>query len=94
MASPVVVKSTSGVRGIVGNGLDPSMAASYGAAFGTILKKGKAVVGRDSRTTGEMIAQATIAGLLAVGIDVVYLGIVPTPTVEIAVKKLKIIVIK
>ena len=88
MASPVIVKSTSGVRGIVGNGLDPAVAASYGAAFGTILKKGKAVVGRDTRPTGEMIAQATIAGLLSVGIDVVYLGVVPTPTVEIAVKKL------
>jgi phosphomannomutase len=89
MTTEVLVKSTSGVRGVVGNGLDPVMAAAYGAAFGTVLKKGKAVVGRDSRPTGDMIAQATISGLLAVGIDVVYLGIVPTPTVEIAVKKLK-----
>ncbi len=89
MTTEVLVKSTSGVRGIIGNGLNPVIAAAYGAAFGSVLKKGKAVVGRDSRPTGDMIAQATIAGLLSVGIDVVYLGIVPTPTVEIAVKKLR-----
>ncbi|MDF1545745.1 MAG: phosphoglucosamine mutase [bacterium] len=84
-----LVKSTSGVRGIVGAGLDPVMVAAYGAAFGTLLGRGKVVVGRDSRTTGEMIKSAAISGLLSVGMDVVDIGIVPTPTVEIAVKQLK-----
>ena len=45
-----LVKSTSGIRGVVGNGLDPVMVTAYGAAFGTMLKKGTVVLGSDSRT--------------------------------------------
>ncbi len=89
MIKPVLIKSTSGIRGIVGNGLDPILVTRYGAAFGSMLKKGKVVVGRDSRPTGDMIMNAVISGLISVGIDVINVGIVPTPTVEIAVKGLK-----
>lgn len=81
-------KSTSGVRGVIGNGLDPQLAVRYAMAFGTMLKKGPVILGRDSRPTGEMIKQSVIAGLNAVGIDVIDIGVVPTPTVEIAVKEL------
>ena len=84
-----LVKSTSGVRGIIGAGLDPVLATAYGAAFGTMVKNGKVVVGRDSRPSGDMIKAATIAGLISVGTDVIDVGIVPTPTVEIAVEQLK-----
>ena len=83
------MKSTSGVRGIVGSGLDPVLATTYGAAFGTFLKKGKVVVGRDTRLSGDMLVRSVVAGLASVGIDVVDIGVVPTPTVEIAVKKLR-----
>ena len=83
------MKSTSGVRGIVGSGLDPLLATTYGAAFGTFLKKGKVVVGRDTRPSGDMLVRSVVAGLASVGIDVVDIGVVPTPTVEIAVKKLR-----
>jgi len=91
MADKNLVKSTSGVRGIIGKdpGMTPVLAAQYGAAFGTMLGKGTVVVGRDSRPSGEMIIRATVAGLVSVGINVVEIGIVPTPTVEIAVKGLK-----
>ncbi len=89
MPVKTLIKSTSGIRGIVGRGLDPSLATDYGAAFGSILKTGKVVVGRDSRPSGEMLVRSVVAGLMSVGIDVVELGIVPTPTVEIAVTKLK-----
>ncbi|RME31122.1 MAG: phosphoglucosamine mutase, partial [Candidatus Zixiibacteriota bacterium] len=51
-------------------------------------KGGRVVVGRDSRPSGEMLKQAVLAGLVSVGCDVVDIGIVPTPTVEIAVEKL------
>jgi phosphomannomutase len=87
MIEEILVKSVSGVRGVVGQGLDPLLAVRYGAAFGTYLKKGLVVVGRDSRPSGEMIVRAVVSGLASVGIDVVEIGIVPTPTVEIAVKK-------
>lgn len=82
-------KSTSGVRGVVGNGLDPLLTMRYAAAFGTMVKKGPVVVGRDSRPSGKMIKQSIIAGLTAVGIDVIDVDVVPTPTVEIAVKVVK-----
>lgn len=86
---PTLIKSTSGIRGIVGDGIDAGIAENYGKAFGTFVKKGKIVVGRDSRRSGEMLRKAVLKGLSSVGIDVIYLGIVPTPTVEIAVKELK-----
>ncbi|MGH8015809.1 MAG: phosphoglucosamine mutase, partial [Candidatus Zixiibacteriota bacterium] len=86
---PTLIKSTSGIRGIVGDGLDSTIAESYSKAFGTFVKKGKVVVGRDTRESGDMLKRAVLKGLSAVGIDVIYIGIVPTPTVEIAVKELK-----
>ncbi|MEA2029989.1 MAG: phosphoglucosamine mutase [candidate division Zixibacteria bacterium] len=89
MPKKTLVKSISGIRGIIGQGLDPTLATQYGAAFGTLLKKGKVVVGRDSRPSGDMIMKAVIAGLLSVGRDVIEIDIVPTPTVEIAVKHLQ-----
>jgi len=89
MKKPVLIKSVSGVRGVVGNGLDPITAAAYGAAFGTYLKKGRVVIGSDTRPSGDMVRRAVISGLISVGIDVVDIGIVPTPTVEIAVKGLQ-----
>jgi phosphomannomutase len=44
------------------------------------------LLGRDSRTTGAMIESAAVAGLQSVGVDVVKLGIVPTPTLLLAVR--------
>jgi phosphomannomutase len=81
--------SVSGIRGIVGEGLTPEVITAYAAAFGTFCEGGKVIVGRDNRTTGEMVRHAALAGLLAVGCDVVDLGVVPTPTIQIAVEKAK-----
>ncbi len=81
--------STSGIRGIVGAGIDPIMTAKYAAAFGTLLNGRKIVVGRDSRLSGQMLKMAVISALRSVGCDVIDIGIVPTPTVEIAVTGLK-----
>lgn len=80
--------STSGIRGIVGAGLDSVTVARYAAAFGTLLKVGKIVVGRDTRPSGQPFKMAVISALRSVGIDVIDIGIVPTPTVEIAVPQL------
>jgi len=89
MPEKTLIISTSGVRGIVGSGLDPAVATNYAAAFGTFLKRGTVVVGRDSRPSGEMLLEAVILGLETTGIDVIDIGVLPTPTVEIAVKELK-----
>ncbi len=81
--------STSGIRGIVGPALNAIMASKYAAAYGTVLKNGKVIIGRDSRPSGGMFTDAVISALLSVGIDVVDIGLVPTPTVEIAVPALR-----
>lgn len=81
--------STSGIRGVVGEGLDPLLATRYTAAFGTYLKKGRVVIGRDTRPSGQMLKMAVIAALRSVGLDVIDIGLVPTPTVEIAIPGLR-----
>ncbi len=81
--------SVAGIRGVVGESLTPEAVARYAAAFGTFLGRGKVVLGRDSRPSGQILAMAAEAGLRAAGCDVVRLGIVPTPTVQLMVKQLK-----
>ncbi len=81
--------SISGVRGIVGEGLNPEVALRYALAFGHYCKKGRIVLGRDPRVSGEMLKFAVISGLLASGCDVIDLGICPTPAVQIAAEDLK-----
>ena len=48
--------------------------------------RARVVLGRDARTSGPMFAHAAAAGLMSVGVDVIDLGVVPTPTVQIAVE--------
>jgi len=58
----------------------------FAAAAGTYYGKGRVMVGRDSRVTGEMVKHAVFTSLMAVGCDPVDLGICATPTVEMAVQ--------
>lgn len=81
--------SVSGIRGIVGDGLTPEVVTNYAAAFGTFTGQGRVVIGRDSRVSGEMVMAAALAGLEAVGCDVIDVGICPTPTIQLAVENLK-----
>lgn len=81
--------SVSGVRGIVGDSLTPSLVAGFAAAFGEYVGRGRVIVGRDTRPSGPMFEQAVLAGLLAVGCQPVLLGVVPTPTVQILVDEYK-----
>src|SRR5207253_4810722 len=87
----------SGVRGIVGKDLTPEVVARWARAFGSwALEHGKRetgkgkrnfiVVGRDARTSGPAFAAAVTAGLTSVGCDVIDVGLVPTPTVQLAVE--------
>lgn len=71
----------SGLRGVVGQDLGPETVAHVAAAFGTFAGPGTVAVGRDTRSSGEMMLSATVAGLIASGCEVVDLGICPTPTV-------------
>ena len=83
-----LIVSVSGVRGIVGDGLTPEVATRFAAALGTYLGGGRVVVSRDSRPSGEMLKHAVLAGLLSTGCVVEDIGIAPTPTVGVAVRRL------
>ena len=87
--SDTLMISVSGIRGLVGIDLTPEMVARWAAAFGTWAKTGKksrVVLGRDARTSGPMFARAATAGLQSVGCSVVDVGLVATPTVQLAVE--------
>ncbi len=95
MAENLII-SVSGMRGVVGENLTPIVAAEYGCAFGTFLRSSidtagrpfTVCIGRDSRVSGPMLVSALTAGLCAVGIDVIDIGLVPTPSVGIMVRHL------
>jgi phosphomannomutase len=75
----------------VGAPLTPELVTAVAAAFGAFLRSeddlGPVFVGRDSRTSGPLFQRAVEAGLLSVGCDVVSLGVVPTPTLLLAVEE-------
>jgi phosphomannomutase len=92
-----LIASVSGVRGIFGETLNPIVASQYASHFGQFIAqesvnppsnhRPRIVVGRDSRTTGKAMLYAIISGLISTGCEVIDLGIVPTPTVLLNVKK-------
>jgi phosphomannomutase len=88
-----LIKSISGIRGTIGgkpgDTLSPLDVVKFTAAFGSWLVdktgKRKVVIGRDGRMSGPMVSGLVSNTLVALGIDVVDLGLSTTPTVEIAV---------
>jgi phosphomannomutase len=85
---PTLMVSVSGIRGIIGDGLDPNTIIKYSVAYASFCGKGKIVIGSDGRISGGMVKHAVISALTAKGNDVVDIGICPTPTVLYNVKKL------
>lgn len=79
---------TDGVRGIANSQLTPELAFKLGRCGGYVLRQHaqniehpRVLVGRDTRISGQLLENALIAGLLSVGIEVMQLGVVPTPAV-------------
>jgi len=86
---PTLMVSVSGIRGIIGDGLEPEVLVKYTSAYADFLgTKGKVVLGSDGRISGTMVKNIVTGTLLAKGFDVIDIGICPTPTVLYAVKKL------
>ncbi|MCA9297357.1 MAG: hypothetical protein KC983_12590, partial [Phycisphaerales bacterium] len=91
MSEAPLMLSVSGARGIVGATMTPIVAAEYAAAFGSFIRdstgqrRPRLIVGRDSRLSGEILANAAMAGLRSVGCDVVSLGVVTTPSVAVMI---------
>ncbi len=81
--------SVSGIRGRVGEGLTPEIVGRYAAGFGAWVRtqgNQTVVVGRDSRVSGPMFHRVVISALQSVGIDVLDVGMAPTPTIQLAVE--------
>ena len=89
IATNELIVSVSGIRGIIGAGFSPAAALAFAQALGTYLQGGRVVLSRDSRPSGAMLRHAVIAGLASCGCEVHDLGIVPTPTCGLAVRKLE-----
>lgn len=75
---------TDGVRGIANQKLTPKLCYDIGRAAAFVLtknKKGKVLVGRDTRLSGDLVESALIAGFMSLGLDVDVAGVIPTPGV-------------
>ena len=80
---------TSGIRGLIGSEVTCELALNVGKSLAYYLgNEGSVVIGYDTRTTNQMLDQAICAGLLESGVDVIKIGMVPTPLVGYATEKL------
>lgn len=87
MSEPII--SVSGLRGIVGESLNPEIAIRYACAFAASLPPGPILITRDGRATGPMLANALKGGLAAVGRTVVDADVAATPTTGVLVRNRK-----
>ncbi len=82
---------TDGVRGIANKELTAELAYRLGRVGAYTLTKElnspTILIGRDSRISGEMIEHALVAGILSMGVNVIKLGVIPTPAVAYLIKK-------
>jgi len=82
---------TDGVRGTANDELTPELAFRLGEAAGALLPsagRGRIVVGKDTRISGDMLESALVAGLNAAGCDALLAGVVPTPAVALLAREL------
>ena len=91
-----LIKSISGIRGTIGgrrgDTLNPLDIVKFTTAYASFIRRGcnsgrgKIVVGRDARISGEMVRSIVCGTLLGMGFDVVDIGLATTPTTELAVR--------
>lgn len=76
---------TDGVRGLANKELSPELAFKIGRAGAYVLRQEMGtralVIGRDTRLSGDMLEGALVAGICSVGVDVLRVGVLPTPAV-------------
>jgi len=78
---------TNGIRGVPNVDLTPVFCSEIASAIGTFSRTGTVAVGRDTRLSGDMILSSVKAGLLSTGKNVIDLGILPTPALQLYCKK-------
>ncbi|WZO96717.1 phosphoglucosamine mutase [Isosphaeraceae bacterium EP7] len=75
------IASVSGLRGIVGDGLDPIVVVEFAAAYASGLGPGPVIVGHDGRVSAHVFEAAVVSAIAATGHDVLRAGPVATPTI-------------
>jgi len=83
MKPPIL--SISGLRGVVGESLDPAYLTDFGCALGTLWGGGTVILSRDGRETGPLLKHAVLTGLIATGCRVLDADIASTPTCGVLV---------
>ena len=78
----MLIRSISGIRGLVKEDLTENTVIQYANALHNCLNPGVIYAGRDSRVSGETIIEIMIQELIRLGRTVIYCGIVPTPTIQ------------
>ena len=81
----MLIRSISGVRGLVDSHLTPNIAVNYANGLHQLLPDGVIVAGRDSRPSGDLILEVMCEQLVKLGRTVIHCDIVPTPTVQFMV---------
>ena len=84
---------TDGIRGLANSELTAELALDVGVAAAHILieslgstkTRPRAIIGRDSRASGEFLESAVVAGLTSAGVDVYRVGVLPTPAIAFLV---------
>lgn len=84
-----LIVSVSGIRGIVGEGLTVEKVTAFAAALAAHTSGGHIVISRDGRPSGDVLRYSVLAGLTASGCSVSDLGVAPTPTCGLAVRRMK-----
>jgi phosphoglucosamine mutase len=84
---------TDGVRGVANTELTPQLAFNLGKAGAYVLKRNQGhptvLIGKDTRISGDMLEDAISAGILAMGGNVIKVGILPTPAIAYLVRHMK-----
>ncbi|NNN20430.1 MAG: phosphoglucosamine mutase [Acidimicrobiales bacterium] len=81
---------TDGIRGVANDELTPEIALYLGRAVARVLSPKSLVLGRDPRISGKMLANAFASGVMSEGVDVIDVGIAPTPGVAYVGNKLEL----
>ncbi len=89
-----VLFGTDGVRGVANRELSPELAFKLGRAGAYILARSsgsntRMVIGRDTRVSGDMLEAALVAGICSAGINVLKVGVLPTPAIAYLTRELK-----
>lgn len=83
-----LIRSISGIRGIIGHNFNDTIAADYAKAFSSIQKQGPILIGRDTRNQGTEISTKIKEGLTSLGRNILDCDIAPTPVIQFLAKEL------